>query len=139
MSCNPRMHMGICMIPICTWGSWRSQYACGDSMTHNPHVHTGIKINLCMHTGIAQIPVCIQGLHENHRMHMGIARHVIPVCIQGLILIPICKWGSERSPYTYGDRMDTNPCMHTGFGRHCMHMGIFESLTTYGKYFHMGY
>ena len=46
-------------ICVCILGSRRSQYACGDSMTHNPRMHTGIKINPCMHTGIAQIPVDI--------------------------------------------------------------------------------
>jgi hypothetical protein len=39
---------------------------------------------------------------------------VIPVCIRGLILIPVCIRGFARSPYAYGDRMDTNPHMHTG-------------------------
>ncbi len=40
-------------IPVCIRGSWRSQHAYRDGMTHNPCMHTGIKINPCIHMGIA--------------------------------------------------------------------------------------
>jgi hypothetical protein len=79
-------------IPICIWGSrsipvcirryQRSPYAYRDCMTHNPRMHTGIKINPRMHTGITEIPICIRGSHDtNPHMHMGICS--IPVCIRG--------------------------------------------------------
>ena len=99
-------------------------------MTHNPCMHTGIKINPRMHMGIAQIPVCIRGFNENPCIHMGIARHAIPLCIRGLILIFVCIQGFALSLYAYRDPMTHNPCMHTvictiDLNPH-MHTGIAE-------------
>jgi len=69
-------------IPVCIWGYQRSPYAYLDYMTHNPHMHMGIKINPHIHTGITEIPICIWVSHDtNPRMHTGICP--MPVCIRG--------------------------------------------------------
>jgi hypothetical protein len=79
-------------IPLCIWGYQRSPYAYRDCMTHNPRMHTGIKIN----------PVCIRGSRRSPFAY-GDHMTLIPVCIQEFV----------RSPYAYGDILVTNH-MHTG-------------------------
>ena len=105
-------------------GSCKSLYAYQDYTTCYPRMHTGMKINLGMHTGIAQIPIAYGDRMKIPVCKWG-ARHVILICIRGLILIPVCKWVSRRSPYAYGNHMDTNPRMHTG---------ICASLYAYGDF-----
>ena len=102
---HPRMHMGISVhpIPVCIEGSWKSLYAYRDyilipvfirglhdmwslyaygDLSWPPYAY-GDLIDPRMHTGIDLDP----------HMHKGIACHVIPVCI----------WGSIKSPYIHGD------------------------------------
>jgi len=61
-------------------------------------------------------------------MHTGIACHVIPICMRGLILIPMCIRGFDRSPYAYGDSMTHNRRMHMGIKINPrMHMEIAQT------------
>ena len=92
-------------------------YAYGDTRLdfpygNIPHMHTVSDWNIPV--------VSIRGLHKSPyaygdyvscdpRMHRGIS--AISVCIWGLILIPVCTWGSHdmQSPYAYGDSLDLDP------------------------------
>ena len=70
VSCDPRMHTGIAVIPICIRGLQWSPYAHGDQ-DQSPYAYKDY-------------------MSCNPRMHTGIS--VIPICIRGLILIPVCIW-----------------------------------------------
>jgi hypothetical protein len=65
------------------------------------------------------------GIDLNPRMHTGIACHVIPVCIWGSIKSPYTYGDQDQSPYAYGDYMTCNPRMHMGIKINPrMHTGI---------------
>ena len=100
MTCNPRMHTGIHLIPVC-----------GDSL--DPRMHTGIDLDPRMYTGISCHAICF-------------GRGVCMLCIRKILIHRATHVKILIQRVTQGkiaDTSETDPRTHTG-SPHSEHVGI---------------